>query len=366
MYEHMTYEAIMARALARVPDDKDKRQGSTIWDALAPACAELAQAYIEMDHILKITHAKTAAAGRHSEWLDKRCGEMGVYRKPATSAVRLGLFYMGSSRTRLPFDVPIGSRYSIETLNYVVTEKIETGQFKLLCEETGIVGNQLFGRLIPINTVNGLSYAELAEVLIPGEEEETDEALYIRYEKAVNEQPFGGNIADYKRKVNAMEGVGDCKVFPVRRGGGMVDVTLIASDLSPPSSALIADVQEKLDPEPYHQMGMGQAPIGHWVKVAGVEGVEITVASNILLKNGVSIGQVEEDIQNSIRDYFTELAEIWADEEKLITRVSQIENRILNVKGVLDINATTLNGTASNIVLTEEQIPVLREVVLYA
>ena len=38
-YEEMTYERIMSRCLARVPGTVDKREGSIIYDAIAPAAA---------------------------------------------------------------------------------------------------------------------------------------------------------------------------------------------------------------------------------------------------------------------------------------------------------------------------------------
>ena len=43
MYERETYEEILKRLLAKVPSNVDKREGSVIWDALAPAAAEIAQ-----------------------------------------------------------------------------------------------------------------------------------------------------------------------------------------------------------------------------------------------------------------------------------------------------------------------------------
>ena len=52
MYEHITYENIIARILARVPDSLDKREGSLIYDAIAPAAAEIQNLYIELDTIL--------------------------------------------------------------------------------------------------------------------------------------------------------------------------------------------------------------------------------------------------------------------------------------------------------------------------
>ena len=36
------YEELMERVLARVPEGIDKREGSLIWTAVGPVCAELA------------------------------------------------------------------------------------------------------------------------------------------------------------------------------------------------------------------------------------------------------------------------------------------------------------------------------------
>lgn len=41
MYENITYEVILNRMLDRVPDYMDKREGSVIYDAMAPAAVEM-------------------------------------------------------------------------------------------------------------------------------------------------------------------------------------------------------------------------------------------------------------------------------------------------------------------------------------
>ena len=43
MFENMTYEALVKRALARVPPTTDKREGSMVFNGVAPSMAELAQ-----------------------------------------------------------------------------------------------------------------------------------------------------------------------------------------------------------------------------------------------------------------------------------------------------------------------------------
>jgi len=55
------------------------------------------------------------------------------------------------------------------------------------------------------------------------------------------------------------------------------------------------------------------------------------------------------------------MAEAWEGSGALTVRISQIESRILSECSayITDIGSTTLNGTAANITLGEDNIPVL-------
>ena len=46
----------------------------------------------------------------------------------------------------------------------------------------------------------------------------------------------------------------------------------------------------------------------------------------------------------------------------LIVRISQIENRILSIEGVLDVLNTKINGSTENLPLNVEEIPVIGKV----
>lgn len=54
MYEAQSYETILQRLLDKVPSDMQKSEGSFIYDALAPAALELAQAYVQLDNVLNL------------------------------------------------------------------------------------------------------------------------------------------------------------------------------------------------------------------------------------------------------------------------------------------------------------------------
>ncbi|MNZ70675.1 Baseplate J-like protein [compost metagenome] len=282
-------------------------------------------------------------------------------RELATKARREGHFY-GANQTLI--DIPLGSRFSIENVSYAAISRISSGVYVLECEAAGNAGNQPFGVLLPIQYIAGLARAELGAVIVPGEEEEADDALRVRYYETVNRPSFGGNIADYKQKINAMDGIGGVKVFPAWQGGGTVKCTIITSDWSEPSPLLVSEVQTAVDPTVNSGQGLGTAPIGHQVTIAGVLGVPVHVATTVTLADGVTASQVQERIENVIDSYLADLRHSWADQEQLIVRVSLIEAAILTVTGVIDVQDTTLNLQAANITLPAEEIPVLGTVTL--
>ena len=83
MFEEYTFEVILNAMLARVPDTIDKRQGSIVYNALAPAAVELQNMYINLDVILNETFADTASR----EYLIKRAEERGITPYPATHCI---------------------------------------------------------------------------------------------------------------------------------------------------------------------------------------------------------------------------------------------------------------------------------------
>ena len=144
----------------------------------------------------------------------------------------------------------------MEDTTYVINEKISDTEYKAECEQYGTVGNAYSGLLDNIDNISGVT-AELTDILIPGEDEETDESLRQRYFESLVSQAYGGNITDYKQKVTALPGVGGVKVEPVWDGGGTVKLTIIDSDYNKPSDTLIAEVQTAVDPVQNQGEGYG-------------------------------------------------------------------------------------------------------------
>lgn len=348
MFEDKTFEKILDSMLSNVPQDIDKREGSIIYDALAPAAMELANSYINLNLILDETFADTAS--RFS--LIKRCKERGIEPLPSTYAIGKGVFNM---------DVPLRWRFSLDDLNFFVTEKIENNIYKLQCEQSGDIGN-VSGTLVPIDYLEGLQNAELTEILLHGEDEEETEALRGRYFNSLNSQAFGGNVSDYKERVRAIQDVGGVKVFPVWNGGGTVKIVFTNRFSEVPESSLVEYVQNELDPIGHQGTGKGIAPIGHIVTVEGATTESINIETKLTYQTDWSWEDVKPAVAEAINDYFSELNQDWEELNSIVVRISQIETRLLNIEGIIDIEGTKINGLEKNYIVSENSIVTLGSV----
>ena len=340
-----SYEELLQRCLDRVPNTIDKRQGSIIYDALAPCCVELAQMYIELSGIYEQVFIDTAVG----EALDRLVGQNGLTRKAATNAIRKGEFNLV---------VPIGSRFSDGTYVYRVIENYEgTYNSKLECETPGSVGNTYYGELTPVTYIVGLTKAVLSDIIDLGDDKESDVDLRDRYMEYVTAPEFGGNISDYQNKTKALQGVGCCKVVPIWNGGGTVKLIITNSVYGVPTESLVNDVQEAIDPT-QDQQGLGIAPIGHLVTVEAAEGARIRVEAIFTLEAGVDPRDIQEKVNDMVDTYFRNLSMEWDQLDNITVRIAQLETRLLGIAGVLDIANAKMNDQEGNILLQSNQIPV--------
>lgn len=349
MYENMTYDYLLNDAKSYIGDGVQKGEGSLVYNALSALAFELEKLYIQANYILNQTFADTADFTH----LEDIAANRAVYPRPATAA-----------KVSITANValPIGWRASLKGYNYIVESVIDEGTHTYLavCEETGSGPNELTGRLIPIDYVEGLTSATITGILVPGEDAESKESLYQRYLESFSTEAFGGNITDYKNKVNAFEGVGGCKVYPVWDGPGTVKVVVIGSDYRAPSSYLIDQIQEAAVPT-QEGTGYGFAPIDHDVTIAACSEVTVNVTTHITYVTGYDWASLGAQITAKITEYIQSVAEAWGSgtsEQGSLVYVSRLEAAVLEVTGVQDISGTKLNGSTSNLSLQPHQIPV--------
>ena len=362
MYENQNENVILERMMKSVPANIDKREGSIVYDAAMPAALEMALLYAVADYFLLNTFGDTA----ERSFLIARAKERGLSPKPSTFATVKGVF------TPAGLSVPLGTRFSYDDVNYRVAESVKPGEYLLTCETAGTVGNKPAGKLLPIDYVPGLETARVSEVIIPGEDEEETEAFRRRYLASFDSQAYGGNIADYRQKVNAIQGVGGVKVYPVWKGGGTVRLAFMTSEYKPPTQELVAKVQTAIDPEQNHGEGVGIAPIGHVVTVEGTKNSAVKIGLHLSFAAGGAYAAYKKQVEDTIDAYFLELNKGWQGTQVteidrmsntgIVIRIAQIESRLLAIDGIEDVQHTTLNGREENLTLGLDDLAIRGEV----
>ncbi|CUH95869.1 hypothetical protein P22_1955 [Propionispora sp. 2/2-37] len=357
MYENQTEQVVFERMMQSVSPSLDKREGAIIYDSCMPTAIEVMLLYAMADFFLKNTFGDTA----EREYLIERAKERGLTPDEATYAKVKGNF------TPASLNIPIGSRFSYDDVNYAVTEKISDGVYFLVCETAGTSGNKPAGAMVAIDYVAGLQTATLSEVTVPGEEEEATETFRARYLASFSSQAYGGNIADYREKMNKIQGIGGVKVYPVWQGGGTVRLAFMTSEYKVPTAEFIDEVQTLVDPIPNQGQGLGIAPIGHIVTVQGVSDSQINIGLHLTFSNG-TYDDYKSDVEDTIDAYFTELNKSWQSTQVaeidqysntgLVIRISQIESRLLGIDGIVDIQHTTINGVEENLTLGVDELAV--------
>lgn len=366
-----TYQNILTQMLDQVPATFDKRDTSPVPTALGPAAYALEGFYISLNQVQLAAYVQTATG----QALDYLAVIAGLTRYPASAAVRLGIFDMA---------VPIGSRYSTingaDSINFQATAAT-TGEtegdyyYQLTAETPGSIGNEYTGPILPITAIPGLNSAQITDILVPGDDEESDEDFRARIIEALNDRPFGGNIASYRTYIMAIDGVGAVQVYPTWNGGGTVKCSVLGADFLPASPTLVENVQNAVDPPPNQGLGLGTAPIGAQVTVVAPEELTVNVSATLQLASGYAIGQVQTPIQQAIENYMLSVRQEWATpvnttsvEYQANVYVARIVAAIVSVPGVINATNVQLNGGTADLLLAEtgatQQVPITGTVTL--
>lgn len=360
-----TFNQILQRQLNDVSDDKDKRTGSIIYDALAPSSGEMAQNYIEIAIYKEQTYLLTATG----ENLDRKGAEYGVPREKETNAERLGKFIDTNDNL---INVPIGSRFTVpesnNTITYYVREYQSTGIPVLVCEQKGTIGNEYIGELLPLFASSNLKRTEITSILKPAQDDESDDSYKERIKIRLNQKGFGGNIQDYKDYFSEnITGTSEPKVYPVWNGGGTVKISVLDSEFNPISDEFKALIKQELDPEEYTGQGIGIAPIGHKVTVDTPQEVVVNISADVTLED-VTVGQIITHVTESLEKYFYETRKTWVNYETIRIFVAQVISRILETQGIQNVTNVMLNEQSEDLAFTStaeaQFVPVLGEVTL--
>lgn len=333
MFENMTYESILNDMLSRVTSDVDKREGSIIYDALAPCAYKLAENYFLLSNFIDLVLMDTAVG----EFLDRAVLPYGITRKKSTYAIR-------KIETNIKID--IGTRWAIEDIYYTVTESITDTSYKAICSVPGTVGNLYSGKLENIDNVNNVT-ANLTDILEAGVDEEIDEDLRKRFYNKIHYPSTSGNIYDYKKWALEVSGVGDAKVYPLWNGNGTVKVVIIDSNKEIANEELINKVSNYIEEN---------RPIGATVTVKSAIKKDVDISVTIVIDSKKDVlNNVKKNLEDNLKNYFNSIA----FKNSYISYAS-IGNIIFNTEGIIDYSNLLLNNSNKNITLEEEEIPTLK------
>lgn len=376
-FSDFTTEAILDDMLTQVDDSYDTGEGSVIGTALGPAAWYLEGVYEELTQVQDNAYAPTAVGAS----LDLIAEGRGMTRKPAVAAVRQGTFNLA---------IDPGSRFStingddslIFDVGALISGSGTTWVYQMTCETPGAEGNAYTGDLLPITNIEGLTSATIGEIIIPGTDEETDDALRQRYEESFQTPAFGGNISAYRSEILSIAGVGAVQVYPAWQGGGTVLCSILDTDLTPAEPAVVESVQNIICPSKTGQdtpspNGYGFAPIGAAVTITTAQTVTVNVSAQIELDPTAS-GDVQDyqtPIQTNIQNYINSVNAGWDNaltgytvEYPVTVYIARIIAAIITVPGIVNVSNVTLNGQGSDLQLTEtaqlQQVAALGEVTI--
>lgn len=366
------YEYWLDLMLDNVPDDIDQREGSIVYDAIAPAAMVMAQQSLSMANIIKQTYIKTA----QGQFLDYRAAEHGTARYAATQTEVKAKFLDSDGK---PINnVQIGDQFASigETpIFYTVQQVNEDLTAEMTADEHGTASNGYIGQVLPVTSNDVLNWAEITEIVAPARDEETDDHLRDRLLRSDDWIAYGGNITDYLAMLSKIKEVGAGQVYPVWNGAGTVKLVIVDNNLMPASDSLVKKVKDIIDPVDGEGEGYGLAPIDHQVTVVAPTPLTVNVTATVNIDGVHGVDIVKSKVKSSIEEYFKLLRQTWNTVDPKTGRgysqtiyKSKVLSQIMMIDGVINSSVPTLNGADQDIVLTFNnqisQLPVLGEVVL--
>lgn len=346
MYEALTVEDIKYDILSRISTDIDTREGSFTNDMISTVAYEIWKLYQSLDAVVPIVFVDETSG----EYIDKRCAEYGIKRKPGTKATTI-LKFTGTDGTMVPqgksFLTVSGLEFTADE-NTMITDGIAEVKATAaeIGEEYNVTAGTITRQFINLSGLNSVTNLDA----MGGSNQETDEALVKRFYEYLQKPATSGNTAHYRQWALEVNGVGNAKVKPLWDGPGSVKILIVGNNNGPVDSAIVTNCLSRIEEN---------RPIGADVTVVSAEGIEINVEATLTIDGSTTIDIVKEVFVSALDDYLRGIA------FKSYTVVfNRIAYMLLGISGVVDYTSLTINGGVDNIVIGEDQVPIIGLVVV--
>ena len=364
-----TADGIRARMFADMnaglqPDDPaflDTTPGGFAWDLTGASVLEIERLYDAVGAEMISACLPTYAWGTY---LDEHALTIGLVRKDAVKSTG-EVTFTGTSGTLIAVGTEVSTLQTTpegEPISFETTEPgtIPVGgaiTLDIAAAEPGTESNVAAGTVTVLQSpLSGIASVTNAQPTLGGADVESDERLRERILLAYSGSQGSGTITDYKAWSLSYPGVGFVTVIPQATGAGTVGVVITDATNRPVSAAVVNGLQAQLDP--VAGQGRGQAPIGASVTVSTPTLLTVNVLADITLDSGYSLDgaggtiNVTADVTSALKAYIDRLAP--GDDVIRYHAMSQV----FDVPGVADIVTFTLNGAASNTVVSASQVAV--------
>lgn len=351
MFEDRTAENILQELLDSITTNVDKRQGSIIYDTLAPQSFLIAKFYQDLSWMIDNILFLDTATG---EYLDKKGYELGVPRKSAVTTIRNATF-VGAT-------IVDGTRFFTQDGLYWVYNIADNS---VTCETAGIIGNSTAtgSNLVPVENIQGLTSATIGDIIVPGSEEEDDEEYRQDILTKISEPEKNSNKAQIKKLCLDITGVGKVRVFSLWNGPNTVKGVLIDTEGKPASDTIVNQAQDYIDPGATG-LGEGMADLGVIFTAEKAKETPININFNVTrLASGKTLDNARMEAFTAFNDYFKDIA-FKQDDVKDTVRYVEIISLIFNLPSVLDFDNLSLNGNVNNIEIELENVATLGNLIV--
>ncbi|HEX2927749.1 MAG TPA: baseplate J/gp47 family protein [Ruminiclostridium sp.] len=344
MYENFTIESIKSDILSRLSSDIKVNEGSYTNDMVSAVSYEIWKTYQSLDAVVPIAFIDETSG----EYIDKRCAEYGITRKPGTKAKAV-MKITGTDGTLVPdgkvFLTADGFQFETDT---AVTITSGIAEVTAKAAETGDSYNVDAGMITQqLESLSGIS-SVTNEKASGGSDSETDTALVKRYYDFLQNPATSGNEAHYRQWALSVDGVGAAKVRSLWNGPGTVKILIVNSDNKPVDSTIVQNCSDFVETN---------RPIGATVTVESAQGLSINVDAHVILDGTTTVDKVKSAFVEQLNIYLRSIAF-----EKYTLVYNRIAYMLLDISGVADYTFLEINGGTTNITIADNQVPVLGNV----
>ena len=342
MYNAREQEDILTELQDASTTPASKIEGTFENDVRASNSIEFAKVEVELEQAYKAAFGSTA----WGEYLTMRAAEAGIVRKEAVKAIG-EVTFTGSGT------VPAGSLVAtLDGTQFATTEAAvieSSGTVPVEAVAAGDKGNVSAGTItvIPLS-IAGITAVNNEAATYNGYDEEDDDTLRDRYLTHVRYPGTSGNPRHYIEWATSIPGVGAARCIRAWDGPDTVKVIIVDSNYEEASADLVQTVYDYIE---------SVRPINAILTVVSATPLAVNIAAN-------TTGSLDtEAFEAAVRKYFAELEKksLTANTSRYVS-IAKIGALLLD-NGADDYDSLTLNGAASNVSFTENELPSLGTVV---